>query len=246
MARSNTPWAFQDCVHYIRPTNLRPFHRLVTIWLLLLAGTCYATQPLMDRLEYEGEQSIVSPRGRPWLELPENEKTQEIRLQARCSAIGAPRAEWKVSDSRLWLVGLFKCGGDIKLEAVYGGNGEPMLAEWITADLVIQRGKRFCRWHYGGPEIKETSIFIKVERGVVTHIAHVSHKDDQAIPTVEKLRKLFGPKEAHKAEEMVAVWPCLDENTLRQLGIDPSTEPTPKWITYKEYLSGHVGKRDGQ
>ena len=225
---------------------MKPFHRLVAIWLLLLAGTCCATSPLMDQLEYEGEWNVVTPRGRPWLELLENEKTQEIRRQARCSAIGGPRAKWRVSDGRLWLVGLFRCGGDIKLETVYGGNGEPILADWITADLVTQRGKTLCRPQYGGAGILETSIFIKVERGVVTHIVQVSNQNHPAIPTVDSLRKLFGPKDAHMAEELVANWPCLDAYTLRELRGEPSAEPTPKGSTYGEYLNDHARKLLGQ
>jgi len=230
----------------VRPTDMRSSHCLVAIWLLLLAGVCCATPPLMDRLEFEGERHIVTPRGRPWLELLENEKTQEIRRTHRCSAIGAPRAEWRVSDGRLWLVGLFSCGGNIKLETVYGGSGEPIFAEWVTADLVTQRGKTLCHARYGGPGISETSIFIKVERGVVTDIAQASNQNNPAIPTVESLRKLFGPKDAHMAEELVGDWPCLDAYTLRQLRGEPSAEPATKGSTYGEYLNDHARKLLGQ
>lgn len=221
-------------------------HRLVAVLLLLLAGTCRATAPLMDQLEYEGQWNIVTPEGRPWLELLENEKTQEIRRQERCSAIGAPRAKWKVSDGRLWLVGLFRCGGNIKLETVYGGNGEPIFAAWITADVFTQRGRTLCRPRYGGAGILETTIFIKVERGVVTNIAQVNNQSHPAIPTVENLRKLLGPTDAHMAEELVAEWPCLEADTVRKLRGDLSVEPPPKGNTFGEYLNDHARKLFGQ
>jgi hypothetical protein len=219
-------------------------YRLAACWLLLFVGTCSATPPLMDQLEYEGEWNIVTPKERPWLNLRENEKTQEIRRQARCSAIGAPRAKWRVSDGRLWLVGLFQCGGDIKLESVYGGNGEPIFADWVTADLMTQRGKTLCRhrYGYGGAGILETSVFIRVERGVVAHIAQVSNQNNPAIPTVDSLRKLFGPKDAHMAEEAVADWPCFEPSIVRELKLDQSGESPPKVITFGEYLNDHARK----
>lgn len=200
----------------------------------------------MDVLEYEGQQNIVAPRGRPWLDLLENEKTQEIRRQARCSAIGAPRARWRLSDGRLWLVGLYGCRGDFKLESVYGGNGEPIFADWVTADLTTQRGKTLCRPQYGGAGILETTIVIQVVRGVVTHIAQMSNANHPAIPTVESLRKLFGPKNAHLAEEVLADWPCYDALTLQELQGKPAAESVPKGSSYGEYLYDHARKVMGQ
>lgn len=196
----------------------------------------------MDLLEYEGVWNIVTPSGGTWIELLENEKTREIRRKEGCSAIGAPRAKWKVSDNRLWMVGLFKCGGEIKLETVYGGNGEPISAEWVTEDLVTQRGKTLCHPHYGGAGILETSIFIRVRRGVVTQVAQMSNRGNPAIPTVEKLRKIFGPEYAHMAEELLDDWPCLEAHNLRQLQDEPSVDSPPKGSTLGEYLNDHARK----
>lgn len=225
---------------------MTPFHRLATAALLLLAGTCSATPPLMDLLEYEGQRNIVSPRGRPWLDLLENEKTQEIRRQARCSAIGEPRARWRVSDGRLWLVALYGCRGDFKLESVYGGSGEPMFADWITADLITQRGKTLCSPQYGGAGILETTIVIQVVRGVVTRTIKASNDNHPAIPTVEKLRKLLGPKDAHHAEELVTDWSCFDALTLRELQGTPAVETAPTGSSYVDHLYDHARRLLGK
>lgn len=92
----------------------------------------------------------------------------------------------------------------------------------------------------------ETTIVIQVVRGVVTHIAQVSNVNHPAIPTIENLRKLFGPKDAHHAEEALADWPCFDALTVQELQGKRVAEPAPKGNTYGEYLYDHARKVLGQ
>lgn len=228
---------------------MRPFHSIAGVAALLFASVCSATTPLRDLIDNDGVWNVVTPRDQVSLDLQENEKTREIRRQERCSAIGAPKGKWRIADSRLWLVALFKCGSDIKLETVYGGTGEPIFAEWITADLVTQQGKGLCR-PADGLYILEESIFIRVERGMVMQTTRVSNRNHPAIPTLEVLRKILGPRDAHLAEELLPDWQCLSEYTLRRVqgqgSENTSASPAPKGSTYGEYLHDHAKKLIGQ
>ena len=183
----------------------------VTAVVLLLASlSCYATRPLMDSINYDGRSTIVWSDDRPWLDLPENEKFTELRRTQRCSAIGGPRAKWRLEDNRLWLVGLFKCGGDIPLENVYG-NSESILATWITGNLLTHKGKLLCREFYG-VGIYETTIVLRIKNGILMGVTEKSNRAHPAVPTVDDLRKILTPHGAeNEAEAIVAAsdWECL-------------------------------------
>ncbi|MEJ8851255.1 hypothetical protein [Variovorax rhizosphaerae] len=221
---------------------MRAFTPIFAILLSIWVVPCLATTPLMDSVDYDGETTTVIPQGQPWLDIPENDRTREIRLKERCSAIGAPRAEWRITEQRLWLVGLFKCGGAIKLESVYGGSGAPIFADWITSDLVTQRGRRLCSGN--GITVRETAIVFRVDRGVVLSITRIDNKRHSAIPTVQDMRKILEPYgEQSKAEEFIANsdWPCLSPTTQRELR--GAQEPIPSTGgTVGQYLRDHVDK----
>lgn len=106
-----------------------------TVVALLLASLhCHSSTPLMDSIEYDGQTTIAWPDDKPWFDLPANEKLTELRRTQRCSAIGGPRAKWRLENGRLWLIGLFVCGRDIPLENVFV-SPQPILATWITGNL---------------------------------------------------------------------------------------------------------------
>lgn len=181
--------------------------------LLLASLPSYATKPLMDLIEYDGRATIVWPDDKPWLDLPRNERLAELQRGQRCSAIGGPRAKWRLADDQLWLVGLFKCGGDIPLESVYGGNGEPILATWITGNLITHKGKLLCR-DFFGVGVFETTIVLRIENGVLKQAIESSNRRHPAVPTVDDLRKMLRPYGIEKeAEAIVAAsdWDCLTQ-----------------------------------
>jgi hypothetical protein len=148
--------------------------------LLFVSVACFATPPLMDRVQYENETTTLWEQVKPWPDLPRSEKLQELRRSERCSAIGGPRGIWHIVDSRLWLTGLFRCGGDVPLESVYGGTGEPIFAEWITATMLTHRGRRLCGSSYGRT-VYEKTLTMKVEKGVVKEVTEVSNEDHPAV-----------------------------------------------------------------
>lgn len=234
--------------HQPEEMHMAPTHPIAGLLALLFTSVCSATTPLSDLIDNDGVWGVLTPRNQVSLDLQENEKTQEIRRQERCSAIGAPKGKWRIVNGRLWLVALIRCGSDIKLETVYGGTGEPIFAEWITADLVTQQGKQLCR-PWDGVYVLAESIFLRVERGIVMQTSRVSNRNHPAIPTVEILRKILGPTDAHHAEELLPDWSCIDEYTLRRHGYGPASapnQPNAKGSTYGEHLYDHAKKLIGQ
>ena len=180
----------------------------------------------MDSIEYDKRITIVWPDDKPWLDLPVNEKFTELRRTQRCSAIGGPRAKWRLEDNRLWLVGLFKCGGDVPLENVYG-NPQPILAAWITGNLLTHKGRLLCRESYG-VGLYETTIVLRIENGILMGVTENSNKAHPAVPTVEDLRKILKPHGAEeKAEGIVAAsdWDCLSPAT--QIELRGNSIPNP-------------------
>ena len=197
------------------------FRHVICACCVFLSTLCWATPPVPNLLYFENEWSAVTSEGNPWLELIENEKTREIRLSEHCSAIGGPSGRWRVQDGRLWLVGLLRCGGNVPLESVYGGSGDPIFAEWINTQVVIERGKTLCLpdIYDRSPSIQEFKIVIKFERGLVSEVKRRSNLNDPSIPTVADLRKIFGPNFSHLAEELHASggWHCPDEREQKRL-----------------------------
>ncbi|SFU78294.1 hypothetical protein SAMN05216350_10572 [Polaromonas sp. YR568] len=180
---------------------------------LLAAVFCsagHATLPLLDRVEYQGQTTIVGPQDKPWLAIPRSDAVQAIRREDNCSAIGAPRAIWRISDGRLWLTGLFGCGGSISLKSVYGGSGEPMLAEWISEPLVTYRGEHLCPSEMGGPGIHETTLIFHVDKGVVTKISETDNTNHPAIPDLAYIEKFLRDNrlDVKEAKSLLGRLPC--------------------------------------
>ena len=148
--------------------------------LLWVASTAFATTPLFDRIEVEGQRGNLHQMGRGWLDLPHSEKLQEFRREERCSAIGGPRGEYVVKDGKLWLYRLYRCGGTIELNKVYSQQDQPILATWVTGELVAEVGKSICMSTKGSFFIYETQIKIQVEEGAIKFMqskSNVGHPD---------------------------------------------------------------------
>lgn len=148
----------------------------------LLSSPVVATPPLSDRLEFENETTNMWTAGGNWLEVPRSDKLQEMRRTERCSAQGGPKPRWRVSDGKLWLVGFHRCGGDMPLAAIYDDATEAILADWVTAGLITNRGPYLCNSGPYGPAVFATTIQVTVERGVVKDIARVSNAGHPRVP----------------------------------------------------------------
>lgn len=166
-------------------------HRLVISVILMWSGASLATAPLMDSIEFEGRRTTAWPSDKPWLDLPPSTLLTELRRKEHCSAIGGPRARWRVEDGRLWLVGLFSCGGDIRLADVYGGTGEPIFADWITGKVMTHRGKQLCKEPNRGIGLFETTIILDIYKGTLSNVEAVPNANHPAVATLEDLRTLL-------------------------------------------------------
>ena len=155
--------------------------------LALQVGTAaQATEPLRDLLEIGGETVAVEApppgrRGTGWLDLPPSDLLRDIARAERCSALGGPRGVYRVDGGRLWLMRLRRCGGDIPLHEVFGGSGEPVMATWISAELVAQRGPVLCSRSQGG-DLRQTTLRWRVEEGVVRSATEADNRDSPAVP----------------------------------------------------------------
>ena len=156
--------------------------------MLLACGTAaQATEPLRDLLEIGGDtvalDALATPgrRGAGGLDLPPSDLLRDMARAERCSAPGGPRGVYRVDGGRLWLMRLRRCGGDIPLHEVFGGSGEPVMATWISADLVAQRGPVLCSRSQGG-DLRQTTLRWRVEEGVVRSVTEADNRDSPAVP----------------------------------------------------------------
>lgn len=216
---------------------MNSLHRFVAVGLLTIAASCRATLLPANLIEFEGAVSGVNATGSSRLSLLQNGNPREIRRLAGCNAIGQVRGRWRIVEGKLWLAGVVECADNIELQATFGGNGNPIFADWITANLITERGKWLCEPRHGLPGVQEVKIVFEVERGVVRNVIRVSNQNHPAIPTVEGLRKLLGPKYAHQAKELISDWPCFEEAEVDYLRSNASVEG-PNGISFDEYTRG--------
>jgi len=140
------------------------------VLLVLWSSASLATQPLFDRVELEGRSGRLLDSARGWLELPESEQLRSMARAEVCSAIGGPRGKFKIAEDALWLQGLYRCGGDVDLSAVYPGISQPVVATWVTGKLTAEFGKILCWSKKGGPVFERVAT-ISVEAGKVTSVS---------------------------------------------------------------------------
>jgi hypothetical protein len=135
----------------------------------------YATEPLLDQVQIGGQYGQLRFSERGWLPLPPSEKLHEIRRAERCSAFGGPRGIYRLEADHLWLVELYRCRGGIPLGEVYPEVQGPLLAKWITGDLVMDTGHDICRSSTRRDYIKAYSIEFKVQSGVLLSLVRRSN-----------------------------------------------------------------------
>lgn len=155
---------------------------LVSAALVLLLGSpaAWATAPLFDLVEIDGLSGRLHDRTRGWVDLPESERLHAMARAESCSALGGPRGKYKVANGSLWLHGLYRCGGDVEVASVYPDMSLPVVATWVTGELIAEVGKVVCTSKLG-PPIFERMATISVRAGKVTAISRID-------PPVEQCR----------------------------------------------------------
>lgn len=132
----------------------------------------FATQPLFDRIEIDGDEGRVHDSQHGWLKLPESESLQRMRLAEQCSAIGGPRGKFKIANGKLWLYALYRCSGEIRLEEAYPQASEKILANWISAELVAEIGHVMCYSKSGQPKF-EKLLQLSIMQGEVKAMTYI-------------------------------------------------------------------------
>ena len=130
-----------------------------------------ATEPLFDHVEIDGESEQLHDIAKGWVELPRNERMREIVIAEHCSAVGARRGQYLVTNGQLWLRGLYRCGGDIALTDVYPQARGFMAATWVSGQLVAELGAVICRTKEGLQRFTRTAQ-LTVDAGRVTAISY--------------------------------------------------------------------------
>lgn len=147
---------------------------------LLVISSALATEPLYDQLAFGEKTGPIFEQGVGWLPLPNSEQLQILRRQGQCSAIGGPRGIYKYEADRLWITGLYKCGGPVALEQAYPEMRAPSLAVWVSGKVVAKLGKIVCR-KSSGVWVFESELTLEVERGVVKALSE-TRNDASACP----------------------------------------------------------------
>ena len=201
--------------------------RLLLLAVLMVPLKGSATVPKMDSIEFDGTATSIWPKGKTWMELPPSKYLDDLQRAERCTAIGGPRGKWSIKNDRLWLIGLTRCGGDIGLESVYGGNGDQIFADWITGEVLIHKGKRLCNEGSSGIGIFEKTIVFTFANGHLMSTQEISNAKHPAIATFDDLRSIFrryrgGISEAladSYAKEVAEKhqWECLTPSKQREL-----------------------------
>jgi hypothetical protein len=134
------------------------------------ATNAIATEPLYDRMTYKGQTGPIFQPGTGWLDLPDSDGLRVLRRESQCSAIGGPRGMYKYEDSKLWITGLHRCGGEVALDRAYPEMPVPSLAVWVSGKLVAKLGSVVCT-KPSGAWVFHTEIALNVERGLITSLS---------------------------------------------------------------------------
>lgn len=206
--------AFHSIKSSFKMINLQKVFPLI---FLVIALNASATPPLQDILTYEKTGGVDG-----WLDFPINDKLREISVRSffsgHCSARGGPRAVWRIENSALWLVAFHNCSGDISLESIYGGDGKPIKATWISRTISMGKGRDLCSGDHGlNPGISEFTIYFEIAGGTLINVSEKSNATDPAIATVQDLMKLkYSREEAEKIVKDSSIG-CLSQERQKFL-----------------------------
>jgi hypothetical protein len=136
---------------------------------LVAAAPGSATEPLTDFYADGARSGRIFPAACCHVELPDNERIWEIRRRDfhTCSAVGGPVGMFRLEGGKLWLTGLFKCSGELKLKEMYPALDGPVVAEWLTGTFKTVLDSR-C--HALGQTIYGVRQELIVEKGVVKSV----------------------------------------------------------------------------
>ncbi|MBH9579754.1 hypothetical protein I7X39_22935 [Inhella sp. 1Y17] len=143
--------------------RLLQFAILLALWYLMPVAS--ATEPLHDQLVIDSKAGQIFPEKCCWLELPDSEELRSARRAESCSAIGGPVGQFKLLDDKIWLTGLYRCGGGIPLKSIFPNLPDPALADWLSGTFTA-RIDYLCRNQVGAP-IYKREINLVIQRGVV-------------------------------------------------------------------------------
>jgi hypothetical protein len=149
-------------------------------WLVtcavLLAASAQATPPMGTYLSYEGQQRSAAMANKSPLPVPPSPQLAALRRQEQdtCAAKGSPAAQWAVIDSTLYLTHFSRCGTPLPLGAVYEGVRSPLVATWISGEVVTDRGTVRCFTMEQGA-VAETLVKFTVDQGIVTDVEEVDN-----------------------------------------------------------------------
>lgn len=137
--------------------------------LLFSAQSVMATEPLHDRLSYQGYEGNIFPSECCWLEKKDSRQLRELQgkifREQSCSAIGGPVSDLKLEDDKLFLTSLRVCGGDIALSKIYPKTEQPIFADWLT-DTYSTQFNYLCH-NEDNRSVYEFEHTLVVEKGIL-------------------------------------------------------------------------------
>lgn len=105
--------------------------------MLLASQNVLATDPMNDRLNYEGNWGSIATATGGRIDIPNSEQLNAMQRSyfenRSCTAPGAPAASLKLDNDKLYLLNLYDCSGDIPLSKIYPELKQPVLANWLLS-----------------------------------------------------------------------------------------------------------------
>lgn len=147
---------------------------MILLFCMAVAMPGFATEPLHDQYDADGLTGRIFPSECCWLQLPASTRLSEMKkAEQGCSAIGGPVGTFKLDGGKLWLTGLYKCGGPVDLHEVYPDRESPVLADWLNGTFKTQLG--FVCYDKQMRQVYQLEQVLTVEGGVVRDVVETSN-----------------------------------------------------------------------
>lgn len=195
---------------------------LAVVFSLLFATPSWAYKPLpcfsgrlaSDVIEYEGDTSSFRLANGNSLPMPGNVKLPESKVEEECRGLSPPRAQWHIENERLWFDGFQQFDGTVILEKISDDGKGPILADWFSGEISIERGRILCRSIGNDRYLWDTTMSLQIEKGEVRSITERRLVNDPRVPTKEDSRRL------RQSDEIF----CLSPEQQKELRDTPSSE----------------------
>ncbi|MCL2591337.1 MAG: hypothetical protein FWD67_10810 [Betaproteobacteria bacterium] len=118
----------------------------------------------------DGQEGYIFPEKCCWLGLPGNERLAAVLDEEwmNCSAIGGVVGRFRIADGKIWLAGLYKCGGDIPLKDIYPEMDSPAHATWLSGVFYAKVDGHMCNvWPIYRDQYRIT-YRLELKDGIVT------------------------------------------------------------------------------